>query len=115
MKLSFNGFGENAATFAAGPDVAAGMPVKMTGNGAVGACAAGDSFCGVVLGVRNGYAAVQLAGYVRLPYSGTAPAVGWQNISAAAAGKAQSAASGGRQMLVIDTDEASGTFGIILS
>ncbi len=115
MELSFNGFGENAATFTANPGVSAGIPVKMTGNGTVGACNAGDSFCGVTLGVRNGYAAVQLAGYTRLSYSGTAPAVGWQNIFAAADGKAQSAATGGRQMLVLDVDETSKTFGVILS
>lgn len=114
MELSFNGFGEDAATFAAQTDVTAGAPVKMTANGTVGACAAGDSFCGVALNTRGGYAAVQLCGYAVLPYDGTAPAVGWQTLSAAAGGKLQTAATGGRQMLVVDVDTAAKTCGIIL-
>jgi hypothetical protein len=114
MEVSFNGYGENAVTFEAQDDVTAGAPVKMAGNGTVGACASGDDFCGVALNVRGGYAAVQLCGYVRLPYSGTAPAVGWQALSAAGDGAVQVAANGSRTMLVVDTDETTKTCGILL-
>lgn len=112
METSFNGFGENAATFAVQDGVKPGMPVKMAGNGEVGPCAATDKFCGVALSVRGGYASVQLSGYVRLPYSGKAPAVGWQSLSAAADGKVQSAASGGREYLVVDANDS--TCGFVL-
>ncbi len=114
MEICFNGIGETVATFIAGAGVTAGMPVKMTGNGTVGACAAGDDFCGVALNVRCGYAAVQLAGYAALPYDGTAPAVGWQSLSAAEGGKIAVAATGGRQHLVLDVDQTAGTCGLIL-
>lgn len=114
MELSFNGYGENAATFAAQDGVAAGMPVKMAANGTVGACASGDLFCGVALNVREGFAAVQLGGYACLPYDGTAPAVGWQALSAAADGKIQAAATGGRVFLIVDVDETAKTCGVIL-
>lgn len=114
MELSFSGFGENAATFAAQDGVTPGMPVKMTANGTVGACAAGDDFCGMALNIREGCAAVQLAGYVRLPYDGTAPVVGWQALSAAAGGKIQTASTGGRKLLVVDVDGAAKTCGVIL-
>jgi hypothetical protein len=114
MEYSFSGFGENAATFRAGADVAAGIPVKMTGNAAVGACADGDDFCGVALNVRCGSAAVQLSGYASLPYSGTKPSVGWQNFKAAEGGKIQVASTGGRSLLVVDVDETAGTCGVIL-
>lgn len=114
MKYSFDGFGENVATFGAQNGVAPGMPVKMTANGTVGACGAGDSFCGVALNVRCGSSAVQLGGYVRLPYGGTAPVVGWQSLAAAGSGKVQTASSGGRSLLVVDVDEAAGTCGVIL-
>lgn len=114
MELSFNGYGENAATFAALDGVAPGAPVKMTANGTVGPCAAGDSFCGVALNARGGYAAVQLSGYVRLPYGGTAPAVGWQSLSAAGDGKIQTAGTGGRTYLVVDVDETAADCGLIL-
>ena len=113
MELSFNGFGENAATFAAGGGVEPGMPVKITGNGTVGPCDAGDNFCGAALNVRCGYAAVQLAGYVGMPYSGTAPSLGWQVLSAAGGGKVQ-ASSSGRQHLVVDVDPTAGTCGFML-
>ncbi len=113
MELSFSGFGENAATFAVQDGVMPGAPVKMAGNGTVGPCAAGDSFCGAALNVRGGYAAVQLCGYIRLPYTGDAPAVGWQALSAAAGGTVQ-ASSSGRQYLVVDVDPAGKTCGLLL-
>lgn len=113
MELSFSGFGENAATFAVQDGVMPGAPVKMAGNGTVGPCAAGDSFCGAALNVRGGYAAVQLCGYIRLPYTGDAPAVGWQALSAAAGGTVQ-ASSSGRQYLVVDVDPTGKTCGLLL-
>ena len=114
METCFNGIGETAATFAAQSGVTAGMPVRMTGNGIVGPCAAGEDFCGVALNARCGYAAVQLHGYAELAVSGTAPGVGWKALSAAADGKIQLAATGGRQYLVVDSDDAAKTCGVIL-
>lgn len=114
MEISLNGFGETAATFEAAEGTAAGAPVKLTGNGVVGPCEAGDDFCGIALGVRGGFAAVQLAGYARLPFSGEAPQVGFRQLSASGAGGVQASASGGRSLLVTDVDEAGGTLGIIL-
>lgn len=113
MELSFMGYGEKVATFAATDGVTAGMPVKLTADGTVGPCAAGDLFCGVALNVRGGYAAVQLAGYVRLPYGGTAPAAGYQSLAAAANGTV-SVNAAGRSLLVIDVDTAAKTCGLIL-
>ena len=114
MEISLNGIGETAVTFAVQDGVAAGMPVKMTANGTVGPCAAGDDFCGVALNARCGYAAVQLTGYAELPFDGTAPGVGWQALSAAGDGKIQAAVSGGRQHLVVDSDDTAKTCGVIL-
>lgn len=114
MELSFSGFNENAATFFAREGVAAGAPVKITENGTVGPCAEGDCFCGVALNVRNGYAAVQLTGYTRLPYAGAAPAAGWQQLAAAEGGKAQVSGAGGRTLLVTDVNETEKTCGFIL-
>ena len=113
MDISLNGFGEKAVTFAAADGVLAGMPVKLTASGTVGPCAAGDVFCGVALNVRGGYASVQLGGYVILPFNGTAPAVGYQSLAAAAGGKI-AAGETGRSLLVTDVDEAAKTCGIIL-
>ncbi len=113
MTISLNGFNEQVATFESEP-VAAGTPVKMTGNGIVGACADKDAFCGVALTERGGFAAVQLKGYVQLSYTGAAvPAVGYQTLSAAAGGKIQ-ADPAGRSFLVTDVDTAAKRCGIIL-
>ncbi len=113
MNISLNGYGEQVATFEAEAGVTAGMPVKMTGNGMVGAGAALDAFCGVAVSVRGGFAAVQLGGYVKMPYSGTAPAVGYQKLNCAGSGKVQ-VESTGRSLLVTDVDTAAQTCGIIL-
>ena len=42
-KLSFEGIGAVVATFSAGEGVKGGQPVKLTGNGAVGPCSAGEA------------------------------------------------------------------------
>lgn len=114
MNVSLNGFREAMVTFEAEPETAAGIPVKLTGNGKAGPCADGDAFCGVAANARCGYAAVQLSGYVRLPYGGTAPGIGYQALCAAADGKIRVAETGGRNLLVTDVDEAAGICGVIL-
>jgi hypothetical protein len=114
MNVSLNGFRESMVTFEAADDLTAGTPVKLTENGTVGPCADGDVFCGVAANARCGFAAVQLGGYVCLPYGGAAPAVGYQNLCAAEGGRIKTAETGGRSLLVTDVDEAAKTCGVIL-
>ncbi|XOQ42943.1 MAG: DUF2190 domain-containing protein [Clostridium sp.] len=114
MNVSLNGFRESTVTFESEEGLAAGMPVKVTANGTVGPCADGDDFCGVCINTRCGYAAVQLGGYVCLPYDGAAPTVGYQNLCAASDGKSKTTETGGRSLLVTDVDEAAQTCGVIL-
>jgi len=45
-RISFEGIGEVAATFACGEGVKAGQVVKLTGDGTVGPCGDGERFCG---------------------------------------------------------------------
>ena len=63
MKVSYEGIGQWAATFAC-TEAVEGEMVKISGSGEVSACAAGDGFCGQVLSVgRDGEAcAVALGG-----------------------------------------------------
>lgn len=115
MKISLNGYGEQMATFEAETGVVPGIPVKMTGNGLVGAGQAQDEFCGVAVSVRGGFAAVQLHGYVTVPYSGTAPAAGYRFLSCDGNGGVRvQAESTGRSLLVTDVDVTAQTCGIIL-
>lgn len=104
MGISFEGIGQWAATFACG-ETDVGQVVKVSGNGEVAACADGDSFCGVVMFVaRDGAAcSVALGGMVRVPYTGTAPTVGWTGLAADGNGGVK-ALTTGRSYLVADVD-----------
>lgn len=112
MKVSFTGYGENVLTFEAENSVAEGIPVKISANGTVGVCAPGDAFCGVAVNVRNGFAGVQLKGFVTLPYTGTV-ALGQQVLAADTDGKVKTGTAG-VTALVVDIDETAQKIGIIL-
>ena len=101
MNVSFQGMDELVLTFKAGSGLEKGDFVKITDNGTVGVCASGDVPVGVALNVRNGFAAVQVRGFVEAEYTGTL-SLGWQELGAA--GKKLSAAAGGRRCLVADRD-----------
>ena len=70
MKLSYEGIGQWAATFAC-DGVSAGQVVKVSGNGTVAKCADNDGFEGVVLSVaRDGKAcSVAMGGMVTVSYT----------------------------------------------
>jgi len=104
--VSFEGIGQWAATFACGGETAVGQVVKVSGNGEVSACADGEAFCGAVItAARDGAAcSVALGGMVTLPYTGTAPVLGWSALSANGEGGVK-ADSAGREYLVTDVDE----------
>lgn len=115
MKVSFEGIGENVATFEVETEGAAaaapGKAVTLSANGKVRACAAeGEIPVGVALEVRGGYAAVQTAGYVKLPCA-AGLTVGYQHVAVDADGKLTAAADG-RGCIVTDVD--SGVCGVIL-
>ncbi len=110
MNVSFNGFGENVATFETEGSVSAGIPVMISSSGKVKA--ANGVFCGICVGERNGYAAVQLSGYVKAAFD-TEPAVGYTKLIGKN-GKVSTDESSGREYLVADVDTAAKTAGIIL-
>lgn len=111
MNINFSGYNENVVTFETGSsDVVMGTPVKMSESGTVEKCSANDSFCGVAVNVRNGYAAVQLSGYIEMP-TDEAFTVGYQNICADADNKVKSSDSG-REYLVVNVSD--GIVGFIL-
>lgn len=115
MNVSFLGYEESIATFEADSAVKTGNLVKISGNGRVSACASKDEFCGVAVDVRNGYASVQLKGYVEVPYTGSAvPSLGYSTLSAGSATQVTSVTSGGRSLLVVNKDETNTKVGIIL-
>ncbi len=111
MNINFSGYNENVVTFAVdGSGVTMGTPVKMSSSGTVKACESGDSMVGVAVNVRNGYAAVQLTGYIEMPTDSSVE-VGYQTLAACADGKVEASASG-REYLVVT--QGTGIVGFIL-
>ena len=105
MKISFEGIGQWAATFACNENVAEGQVVKVSGNGAVDVCAVGDAFCGVaaVVGSDKAACAVVMGGMVTVSYSGSDPALGWSGLSADGTGGIK-ADTAGQKYMVVDVD-----------
>lgn len=102
MNVNFNGYGENIATFIAASGLTqTGVPVKMSDDGTVTVCGANEVFCGVCVGLRGGYAAVQLAGYVRAAASAKID-VGYKKLAAGNDGTV-AVNSSGRELLVVDS------------
>ena len=111
MSVSFHGIGQVCATFLG--DGTEGQVVKMSGKGTVAACSAGESFCGVALCAKDDACAVQVAGFVTVPYSGTEPAPGYAVLTADGSGGVKIVESG-REYLVADADTTAKTVTILL-
>lgn len=109
MKLSYEGIGQWAATFACAK-AAEGELVKISENGTVAACGDGEDFCGMVLSVSRGGDAcsVALGGMVTAGYTGGAPALGWSGLAGDGTGGVK-ASEAGREYLVVDVDTAAQT------
>lgn len=110
MNISYEGIGEWCATFGC-EGVSEGAVVKAAEGGAVCACAAGESFCGVVCALARDKKAcsVQLGGLVKVKYSDAAPEVGYAKLSADGAGGVKSDSTGGREYLILAVDDAAKT------
>ena len=113
MKISMKGYGENTATFRTDGIVCASHTVKMSENFTVAPCQADDEFSGIAINARNEIACVQLDGYVDVPFSGSAPEVGYCSLVADGNGGVKISA-GAREFLVVNVDAVNGTAGIIL-
>ena len=105
MNVSFEEIGRLAVTFAQS-GCQGGQVCKVSANGTVAPCAAGDKFCGVVEGVRGGVAAVQVAGFATVAVSG-AVNVGYVNLCADGIGGVKAGA--GREYLVVSVDNSAKT------
>ena len=105
MNVSFEEIGRLAVTFAQ-TGCEGGQVCKVSGNGAVAPCGAGEAFCGVVESVRGGVAAVQVAGFVTVSVTGSLN-VGYVNLCADGQGGVKAGA--GREYLVVSVDENTAT------
>lgn len=70
MDINFNGFNEQVITFKADDLVFEGCLVKMKESGVVTKATEDGEFLGVCLIARDGYASVQVEGYVEIDLTG---------------------------------------------
>lgn len=105
--ISFDDIGAVTATFFSKDGVIPGQVVKVTENGQVGPCSAGEPFCGLALSVRRGFSAVQVRGFMTLTTSGTV-ALGPVKLAADGNGGVKTADTG-TEALVVHTDSAAHT------
>ena len=113
MNFSIKGYGENTATFRTTGLVCTGHTVTMADNLIVSPCEASDDFIGIAISTRDGYAGVQLDGYVMTDYTGTAPSVGYCGLVSDGKGGVRADANG-RQRLVVEVDKNNNKVGFIL-
>ena len=107
MNVDFKGYGENVATFIATSTVKEGDLVKISDNFTVAPCTANDEISGVCVGVSDGYAAVQLSGYVEVE-SNKKIALGCTSVAAASATQATSSTTARKYNVIYSTDSKVG-------
>ena len=107
----FVGYGESVLTFIADSSLEeVGQFVKIVYSGTVGKCEVGDTFCGLCLALRDGFAAVQLEGFAVAKTKSKIP-IGYQCLVAGEQGSVI-ARPHGRDYLVVHS--GNGEVGFIL-
>ena len=116
MSVAFDGMDNLVVTFRCSGTVEAGSPVILSANDTVADGGTGKAPIGVLLQKRGNYAAVQIRGYVTLPYTGTAPALGWQELMTNGSQGLRTVTTGeaGKACLVVRVDEETSTLGLFL-
>lgn len=113
MSVAFYGTQETVLSFEAGDSVTAGWPVVISDNNQVADAEDGGIPAGVALHARNGIAAVQVKGYAELPYTGTAPGLGWSALAADGLGGVKTDPAS-RACLVVSVDADNKMVGLYL-
>ena len=111
--ISMQGIGASCLSAKKGTAAHAGYPCHFSASDTVADSANGAVFSGVIAGVRGELVTVQYRGFVTLPYTGTAPAVGYAALVANGSGGVKTA-SGGRNLLVTSVDTAASTVCVLL-
>ena len=112
MNVSYEQIGHLSVTIPAGT-CQAGQVCKVGTDGKAASCSAGDRFCGVAEVIRGDYAGVQIHGFAGVSYTGTAPTLGYVNLSANGSGGVK-VDSSGVSYLVLEVDTAAKTVTIEL-
>lgn len=113
MFINFDDIGQVCVTFRGDPNTTVGAPCGLSRERTVELAGEGESFIGKVVSIRKQIANVVVKGFVTLPYSGTAPGVGYVSLAGDGAG-AITVCDDGRAYLVVDVDTVNKTATILL-
>lgn len=113
MNICLQGYNSKHATFALEGSASKGVMVSLTGNNTVSAAADGDAFLGMLLSSSIGHGLVQTSGHMTATYTGTAPVVGLQTLTADGKGGVKTAATG-RSVMVCSVESDTGHVSFIL-
>ena len=108
MKVSYRGFNDNVITMVADPQLKKGDLVVVSPEGRACKCAEGEILCGYAVNVSDGFAAVQLTGYIEAKSDG-AVKPGYKKLAVDGDGKVYEDAQG-REVLVLCSDEEAAGF-----
>ncbi len=110
MRVAFEGTGQLVVTFETEGEVMLGTPVVMGDNHTVKTAGKDEAPIGFVQHERQGFAAIQLQGFVDCPFTGTAPTVGWNKLSADGQGGCQLDEQGLSRLVVWVKDDRFGFY-----
>ena len=114
MNNYLNGFDRQEVTFKANSTIRQGATAKLISASMVGLASVGSDFIGVCSLVRDDAASIVMRGYVQVAFTGTAPSVGFNKLTADGEGGVKVDANG-RHFLVADVDKINSTCGIIIN
>jgi len=101
--FSYEEIGNVTATFFSEDELKEGGLAELNGSQTVCECTEGHKFCGVTRTCRDGVVAVQLRGFVKVPYSGPLP-LGYGDVVADGKGGIKDGNGNGVSVMVISTD-----------
>ncbi len=113
MNNYFDGFDRMEVTLHSTKEVAKGKAVEFMEAYTVDRALDGHNFVGVCTYAENYMASIQLRGYARVAYTGTAPDCGYIKLTGNGKGGVK-VDDNGRYVLVTDVDTEDNTCGIIL-
>lgn len=113
MAISYDSIGQECVTARCSSSVPAGYPCKFTTSNTVSACSDANAFHGIAMAQNGNLVTLAVRGFVTLPYSGSAPTVGYCPLAAASAGKVKKL-EGAKEHLVVCVDISKSTVTFLL-
>lgn len=113
MAISFDSIGQECVTVTSNNTISENIPCKFSSSRTVSACADGNAIHGICIRQEGSLVTLQIKGFVTLPYSGSAPTVGFCSLAAAASGKVKKLENA-KEYLVVDVNTTNSTVTFLL-